>query len=85
MLCTQVYLQNLPSAAQYELSYMHRDVVTHIAVAKNTDFLITGSADGQVKFWKKMMTSVEFVKHFQVRFPHCFLNLLPYNIFEINK
>ncbi len=30
----QVYLDNLPSAEGYEISYMHRDVVTHIAVTK---------------------------------------------------
>ena len=30
----QVYLDNLPNAESYEKSYMHRDVVTHLAVAK---------------------------------------------------
>lgn len=29
-----VYLENLPSAECYEKSYMHRDFVTHVAVAK---------------------------------------------------
>lgn len=65
-ICTQIYLDNLPSAEQYEKSFMHRDVVTHIAVARQTDYIITGSADGHVKFWKKMLTDIEFVKHFQV-------------------
>lgn len=59
-----IYLDNLPSAEQYEHSYMHRDVVTHIAVAKSTDFIITGSYDGHVKFWKKMAKDIEFVKHY---------------------
>ena len=27
----QVYLDALPSAAMYEKSYMHRDVITHVA------------------------------------------------------
>ena len=45
---------------------MHRDIVTHVAVARKTEFLLTGSVDGHVKFWKKMLTGIEFVKHFQV-------------------
>jgi peptidylprolyl isomerase domain and WD repeat-containing protein 1 len=63
-------VEALPNCEQYEKSYMHRDVVTHIAVAKQTEFIVTGSADGQVKFWKKMLTGIEFVKHFQVFFMH---------------
>ena len=49
----------------YERSYMHRDVVTHAAVAAEVDFIITGSADGHVKFWKKRPQGVEFAKHFR--------------------
>ncbi|GAA6077405.1 peptidylprolyl isomerase domain and WD repeat-containing protein 1, partial [Tachysurus ichikawai] len=61
----RVYLYNLPSAAMYERSYMHRDVITHVAYAK-TDFLITASQDGHVKFWKKKEDEgIEFVKHFR--------------------
>ena len=30
-----------------------------------TDFLITGSVDGHLKFWKKKPEGVEFVKHFR--------------------
>ncbi|CAG7725890.1 unnamed protein product, partial [Allacma fusca] len=29
-----------------------RDIVTHVAVTK-TEFVITASADGHIKFWKK--------------------------------
>lgn len=43
---------------------MHRDVITHIVVTK-TDFVITASVDGHVKFWKKMEEGIEFVKHFR--------------------
>ncbi|XP_059486508.1 peptidylprolyl isomerase domain and WD repeat-containing protein 1 [Neocloeon triangulifer] len=60
----QLYLDNLPCAEAYEKSYMHRDVVTHVAVTK-TNFIITGSCDGHVKFWKKSEELVEFVKHFR--------------------
>ncbi|XP_021915870.1 peptidylprolyl isomerase domain and WD repeat-containing protein 1 isoform X2 [Zootermopsis nevadensis] len=43
---------------------MHRDVITHIVVTK-TDFIITGSCDGHIKFWKKLQELIEFVKHFR--------------------
>ncbi|KAI5099434.1 peptidylprolyl isomerase domain and WD repeat-containing protein 1, partial [Silurus meridionalis] len=61
----RVYLDNLPSAAMYERSYMHRDVITYITCTK-TDFIITASQDGHVKFWKKKEDEgIEFVKHFR--------------------
>ncbi|XP_037888257.1 peptidylprolyl isomerase domain and WD repeat-containing protein 1 isoform X1 [Glossina fuscipes] len=60
----KVYLENLPDADCYEKSYMHRDVITHL-VATKTDFVITGSLDGHIKFWKKMDEGIEFVKHFR--------------------
>ena len=44
---------------------MHRDVVTHICVSKPTEFVVTASNDGHVKFWKKMAETIEFVKHYQ--------------------
>lgn len=43
---------------------MHRDVITHVVVTK-TDFVVTASIDGHVKFWKKMEEGIEFVKHFR--------------------
>nr|XP_018904781.1 PREDICTED: peptidylprolyl isomerase domain and WD repeat-containing protein 1 [Bemisia tabaci] len=60
----QLYLRNLPSAESYEKSFMHRDTITHIIVTK-TEFIITGSSDGHIKFWKKMESLIEFVKHFR--------------------
>lgn len=60
----KLYLENLPSAECYEKSYMHRDVVTHVVVTK-TDFIVTASIDGHLKFWKKMEDGIEFVKHFR--------------------
>jgi len=30
-----------------------------------TDFIVTASQDGHVKFWKKLENDVEFVKHFR--------------------
>ena len=46
---------------------MHRDVISHVVVAPHTDVLATASADGHVKFWKKMKCGVEFVKHYHAR------------------
>lgn len=59
------YLRSIPAAAQYEKSFMHRDVITHV-IATETDFIITASVDGHLKFWKKKYAEgVEFVKHFR--------------------
>ena len=49
----------------YEKSLMHRDVINHVLVTPKTDFLITTSIDGHVKFWKKSERGVEFVKHYR--------------------
>ncbi|OQR90485.1 peptidylprolyl isomerase domain and WD repeat-containing protein 1 [Thraustotheca clavata] len=58
-------LDELPKGEMYEKSYMHRDVVSHVAFSASTQFLITASADGHVKFWRKMVTGIEFVKHYK--------------------
>jgi len=43
---------------------MHRDFVTHI-VSTKTDFIISASKDGQLKFWKKSPHLIEFVKRYK--------------------
>ncbi|KAJ2028419.1 Peptidyl-prolyl cis-trans isomerase cyp15 [Coemansia sp. S3946] len=58
------HLERLPSAEMYERSYMHRDTVEHV-VTTATGFVITISADGHVKFWKKGAQGIEFVKDFR--------------------
>lgn len=59
----QVFLDHLPSASLYEKSYMHVGDMCHVRATK-TDFVITASVDGQLKFWKKKPKEVEFVKRF---------------------
>lgn len=59
-----MYLKNIPDKEAYEKSYMHRDTITHLAVTK-TDFVITASIDGHLKFWKKTEEGIIFVKHFR--------------------
>ncbi len=61
----KLLLDQLPSAEMYEKSYMHRDIVTHVGFSQSTQFLVTASADGHVKFWRKMITGIEFVKHYK--------------------
>ncbi|KAL0487258.1 hypothetical protein AKO1_001072 [Acrasis kona] len=60
----ELYLEHLPSAAMYEWSYMHRDQLTHVLATPHTNFVITGSKDGVIKFWKRNINNVEFVKTF---------------------
>ncbi|RLN61669.1 hypothetical protein BBP00_00005253 [Phytophthora kernoviae] len=59
------YVNNLPTAAMYERSFMHRAPVSHVLVAPETQFVVTASVDGHVKFWKKMTKGIEFVKHYK--------------------
>jgi peptidylprolyl isomerase domain and WD repeat-containing protein 1 len=49
----------------YEKSFMHRDMVSHILVSEETEFLMTISVDGFVKFWKKTFSGIEFVKNYR--------------------
>ncbi|KAJ2590550.1 Peptidyl-prolyl cis-trans isomerase cyp15 [Coemansia sp. RSA 1797] len=56
-------LDHLPSAQMYSRSYMHRAPVTHTCVTR-TNFVLTMSTDGHVKFWKKRESGIEFVKDF---------------------
>ena len=60
-----LYLAALPNQPRYELSFMHAEHVSHVAVAQATAFVVTASTDGRVKFWKKKSEGVEFVKSFR--------------------
>ena len=40
-------------------------LLIRIMTRQATDYLITGSVDGHLKFWKKKPEGVEFVKHFR--------------------
>lgn len=60
----QLFLDDLPASEMYEVSYMHRDTVTHILVSRK-NFVITGSSDGQLKFWSKTIAGIEAVKQFK--------------------
>lgn len=47
------FLSNLPSADRYFKSLMHRDTINSVTVTPRSNFVITTSVDGWVKFWKK--------------------------------
>ena len=61
----KLYIAALPSSGRYSKSLMHREAVAFATVTPFTNFLITSSVDGVVKFWKKGTVSVEFVKEFR--------------------
>lgn len=49
----RAYLAALPRSPRYRLSYMHRNLVTRLIAAHRVGFLISASADGQLKFWAR--------------------------------
>jgi len=60
-----VFLANLPKGEMYEKSFMHRDNISFVVGSPATGFIVTGSADGHIKFWKKQYEGMEFVKHYR--------------------
>ena len=44
---------------------MHKEQLCFTSFTPHTDFLVTSSVDGVVKFWKKTNDGVEFVKEFK--------------------
>ncbi|KAK8254849.1 peptidyl-prolyl cis-trans isomerase cypE [Phyllosticta capitalensis] len=59
-----LYVAALPAAERYSRSLMHRDQLCYTTFTPLTDFLITTSIDGVVKFWKKNKGGIEFVKEY---------------------
>lgn len=61
----KLYVAALPKSAKYSKSMMHKDQLCFNTFTPYTDFLITSSIDGFVKFWKKTSGSIDFVKEFK--------------------
>ncbi|OAA82427.1 cyclophilin-type peptidyl-prolyl cis-trans isomerase [Akanthomyces lecanii RCEF 1005] len=61
----KLYVAALPTSARYSRSLMHKEQVSFVTWTPLTDFLITSSVDGVVKFWKKIAQGIEFVKEFR--------------------
>ncbi|KAL8703108.1 MAG: hypothetical protein Q9201_003699 [Fulgogasparrea decipioides] len=61
----KLYVSALPSSPRYSKSLMHKDQLSFVTMTPYTDFLITSSIDGVVKFWKKVADGIEAVKEFK--------------------
>jgi peptidylprolyl isomerase domain and WD repeat-containing protein 1 len=61
----KLYISALPQSARYSKSLMHKEQLAFVTMTPLTDFLITTSVDGVVKFWKKVAEGIEFVKEFK--------------------
>lgn len=61
----KLYVNALPSSPRYSKSLMHKDQLAFVTMTPYTDFLITSSIDGVVKFWKKDSSGIEAVKEFK--------------------
>ncbi|KAL8644750.1 MAG: hypothetical protein Q9210_007097 [Variospora velana] len=64
LLYERLYINALPSSQRYSKSLMHKDQLAFVTMTPFTDFLITSSIDGVVKFWKKVSVGIEAVKEF---------------------
>lgn len=61
----KLYVAALPKSTRYSKSLMHKEQVLFVNWTPLTEFLITSSIDGVVKFWKKIADGIEFVKEFK--------------------
>ncbi|KAK0730537.1 hypothetical protein B0H67DRAFT_548470 [Lasiosphaeris hirsuta] len=61
----KLYISALPKSGRYSKSLMHKEQLSFLTMTPLTDFLITSSIDGVVKFWKKIADGIEFVKEFK--------------------
>ena len=61
----KLYISALPKSTRYSKSLMHKEQLSFLTMTPVTEFLITCSIDGAVKFWKKVAAGIEFVKEFK--------------------
>ncbi|KAK0666241.1 hypothetical protein QBC41DRAFT_154772 [Cercophora samala] len=61
----KLYISALPKSTRYSKSLMHKEQLSFLTMTPLTEFLITSSVDGVVKFWKKVADGIEFVKEFK--------------------
>lgn len=61
----KLYVAALPKSSRYSRSLMHKEQLLFVTWTPITEFLITSSIDGVVKFWKKIAQGIEFVKEFK--------------------
>eukprot|EP01065_Artemidia_motanka_P017257 TRINITY_DN20770_c0_g1_i2.p1 TRINITY_DN20770_c0_g1~~TRINITY_DN20770_c0_g1_i2.p1 ORF type:complete len:458 (+),score=98.57 TRINITY_DN20770_c0_g1_i2:47-1375(+) len=63
----KMFLDALPSQELYERSFMHRDTLSQVLLTPRTNYVVTCSFDGHLKWWKKVPRGIVFVKHYR---PH---------------
>ncbi|EPY50011.1 WD repeat containing cyclophilin family peptidyl- prolyl cis-trans isomerase Cyp9 [Schizosaccharomyces cryophilus OY26] len=56
-------LENIPNAARYRRSFMHKDTL-HSCYSTKSNLILTISYDGHVKFWHKTTDGIEYIKDF---------------------
>jgi len=61
----KLYISALPLSPRYSKSLMHKEQLAFVTFTPFTDFLITSSVEGTVKFWKKTEVGIESVKEFR--------------------
>ncbi|KAI9808302.1 MAG: hypothetical protein M1825_004759 [Sarcosagium campestre] len=61
----KLYVASLPTSPRYVKSLMHKEQLSFVTMTPYTEFLVTSSVDGVVKFWKKVVDGVDFVKEFR--------------------
>ena len=44
---------------------MHKDQVSHVLVSHKYELVFSASIDGFLKFWKKAVVGIEFIKTFR--------------------
>jgi peptidylprolyl isomerase domain and WD repeat-containing protein 1 len=54
-------LEEIPTSAHYQVSFMHRAVVSHVTTSLKHGYIITACRDGIVKFWKRTATNPDDV------------------------
>jgi len=52
-------LTSIPATEHYHVSFMHADVITAVVASERHGYVITASADGIVKFWKRLSVGTE--------------------------
>lgn len=65
LLHEKLYVAALPKSPRYSKSLMHKEQILFATWTPLTEFLITSSIDGVVKFWKKIGQGIDFVKEFK--------------------
>jgi peptidylprolyl isomerase domain and WD repeat-containing protein 1 len=51
-------LEEIPSTAHYQISFMHKAIVTHLVSSTRHGYVVTACEEGIVKFWKRTAAAI---------------------------